>query len=433
MNPITLFDQDNVTVFLHDLYFDKEIDGVRASIEIRNRKGIGAHVVLMDLWDGQHYYDDYHSTLCSAPQRGTAREDFLHLNSEYGEENDILKFHNGYLPEFSFRLALYTHRKGTDTLKFCSKGSRIVVSKFSMDGVKVMPMETYRIESDGETLFASAKYYIPFEIPKADSEKAQQIQAFESELSNRIDSMEVAPWDVLVAKYGELGKQRFYDIENMCIYNLGTATFSRCCPTDIAFEEMSAKEIDRFQNYFGAISDQNCLYAYSSTPRKGLEEKCNSKQLFAEWSHISIDMDLPNSPHRYWASMRRQYERVSVQKVLKQPELAHFGIRVIIHLSRRTLPAGIMKPLLDGIVCAFHGRNSIDNILNIITQDAFDKMVVDAENSIALLGERNYLQPYRDGVKWNPADERLKFAWVSVVVEDCEPYFEGKLFAWDSE
>ena len=60
-------------------------------------------------------------------------------------------------------------------------------------------------------------------------------------------------------------------------------------------------------------------------------------------------------------------------------------------------------------------------------------MVVDAENSIALLGKRNYLQPYRDGFKWNPADERLKFAWVSVVVEDCEPYFEGKLFAWDSE
>ena len=63
MNPITLFDQDNVTVFLHDLYFDKEIDGVRASIEIQNRKGIGAHAVLMDLWDGQHYYDDYYYKL----------------------------------------------------------------------------------------------------------------------------------------------------------------------------------------------------------------------------------------------------------------------------------------------------------------------------------------------------------------------------------
>lgn len=38
MSPIVLFDQDDVTVLLHALLFDKEIDGVRATVEIQNRQ-----------------------------------------------------------------------------------------------------------------------------------------------------------------------------------------------------------------------------------------------------------------------------------------------------------------------------------------------------------------------------------------------------------
>ena len=431
MTPIKLFDQDNVTVLLHDLHFDKEIDAVRASIEIQNRKGIGADIAITDLWDGEQFHHDFWSSLISAPRFSTQREEFLELNSTSCEDDHMLKFYNGYRSPFSFRLALFTRREGTDNLKFCSKGRKIVISKFSMDGVVVLPEETHRIGFDGETLIAAARYHIPFDIPKTDVEKAKQIQAFNDELTVMIDSLNVPAWKVLVAKYGEMGTPRFYDIENMCIYNMGASTFSRCSPTDIAFSELPATELNEIQKQLGATEDQKCFYMYTPVSREELEDMCNSRHLIAEWSHININIDLPNAPHRYWASIRQQYEHVSVHKMLDNPESDYFGMRVIAHLPRRLLPAGLMKPLLDGIVCAFHRRSGTNDVLHSITQNSFENMVGDAGNFISVLGRRDYVQPYRNGFKWNPADERLKFAWVSIVTEDCEPYFEGKIFAWD--
>lgn len=429
MSPIILFDQDNVTVLLYSLLFDEEIDGVRATVEIQNRNSFRVNVELVDLWDGERFYDDYCHTLCSVLPGETKRADFLELSSD---DENILEFYSGYLPAFSFRVALYTRKNDEDLLDCYSKGNKVVISKFSMNRVTVMPEDCFVVDSDSEMIAAASECYIPFEINKSDSQKAQMIQSFSDELTERISNLQiVASREVLLAKYGELGEPRFYDIENMCIYNLGTSTFSHCCPTDIAFSEMPMQEIEASQKKLGATEKQKCYYAYKLVLREELEYICNSKQLIAGWSHINIDTNLANTPRRYWESIRRQFERVYVHQALCNPIRDHFGLRVTVHLPKQLLPAGVIKPLLDGIVCAFHGRDGIDDILNTITQDAFDKMVVDAENSIALLGRRNYVQPYRDGFKWNPADERLKFAWMSVVTEECEPYFEGKLFAWD--
>ena len=434
MDPITLFDQDNVTVLLHDLCFDNEIDGVRASVEIQNRKGIEAKIVLVDLCDRECFYEDYVHPVCSAPRRSARREDLLVLNSTYDENDSLLKFHHGYRPAFSFRLELFTYRKGGDLLNNCSKGKRVVVSKFSMDGVTVMPDDCFKINSNSEMISAASECYIPFEINKSDPKKAQMIRSFNDELVGRINNFQILmSREVLFAKYGEIGKPRFYDIENMCIYNLGTSTFSNCCPTDIAFSEMSIQEIKEIQNKLGATEAQKCYYAYELVLREELERLCNSKQLIAGWSHIDLDTNLANTPRRYWESIRRQFDRVYVHQSLSNPIRDHFGLQVTIHTPRQLLPASVMKPLLDGVVCAFHGRDGIDDVLQTLTQDSFDGMVNDAEKSIAVLGNRNYVQPYRNGCKWNPADERLKFAWVSVITEECDPYFEGKLFLWDKE
>jgi len=432
MESIKLFDQDGVTVLLCDLYFDKEINGVRATVEIQNRNVICVNVALVDLWDGERFHDDYCRTLCPVLPGQMKKADFLEINSIF-EDNSILKFYNGYLPAFSFRVALYAHEKYEDSPECFSKGNKVVISKFTMSGVTVMPAESFKIESDSKMILASAKYYIPFELPKADAVKAQQIQVFEDDLTARIRSMEVTPQEVLVAKYGEIGKPRFYDIENMCIYNLGTSAFSRCCANDIAFMELSTEEIDRFQNAYGKDDAQRYFYSFSSVSKKDLESICNSKRLIGSWDHIEIDTTLPNTPYRFWESLRRQYDSISIYQPLDQPETACFGIRVTLHQPTKAFPAGVMKPLLDGIVCAFHERNGIDNILHTITHDSFNRHVVDAENNISILGKKDYVKPYRvNSIKWNPADERLKFAWVSVVTEDCTPYIEGKLFSWVS-
>jgi len=294
-----------------------------------------------------------------------------------------------------------------------------------------MPAENYTIDFDGATLFACAKHYIPFEVNKADPGKAQQIRAFKNELAERIRALEIAPQDVLVAQYGETGTPRFYDTENMCIYNLGTSVFSAGCSTDIAFAALSPDKIDKFQRRFGAKPDQGCFYAYSMVAKEELEKECNSRRLIADWDHIGIDTKRPNTPQRYWESIRSQYKDVCVHQALKHPEADCFGIKVTLHLPKKILPASVMKPLLDGIVCAFHQREGIDDVLRTVAGDRYEEMVVDAENNIGVLGKMDYVKPYRGkSLKWNPADERLKFAWVSTVNEDVAPYFEGSLFVW---
>ena len=101
-----------------------------------------------------------------------------------------------------------------------------------------------------------------------------------------------------------------------------------------------------------------------------------------------------------------------------------FGIKVELHVPQKVLPASVMKALIDGIVCAFHKEESIDDI--------FDKTDIGSyaltDDTMNLFGKRKYVLPYMDNIKWNPADERLVFAWVSVIREDVEPYISGKIF-----
>ena len=429
----TLYDKDNVTVLLHDFFFDQSIDSVYAVIEVQNYKCFPISVAICDLWNGEQFlFDDFaHEFISNVPPNTTVKKTIIEL-SDLDEDGKILKFQQGYSSAFSFRIALYSHHPDNSyETTLLSKGCQITITKFSMQGVSVDTVDAFNIEYDGITLWAAAKYCIPFQINHSNTEKNKQIKSFKNKLENRIRAMELDPEDILVAQYGELGKPRFFDIENMCIYNLGTSVFSECCPTDIAFMELTKQEIETHRSTFFNPSDWKYFYAYAPFQRNALALFCDLKPLIAKWEGIIIDRHIPNSPFKYWKSIRSQINKVTVYEKLKSANESPYGLKITLHLPKKVLPASIMKPLLDGVVCAFHKHCDPVPLHQILNED-FNTLVAGIETDFSLFGVQNYLQAYRNKttIKWNPADERLKFAWVSIIEEDYIPFFDGEIYQW---
>ena len=346
------------------------------------------------------------------------------------EEESVLRFHNNEIKTISGRICV--RQSGCYDYSTYGKGNKIQVQALSLESVEILPKEAFEIGFDGEILFASTDHYIPFEIPKCETEKTYQIKTFKRELIKKIDLLYRPQFArILMAQYGEIGKSRFFDIENMCIYNLGTSVFSTSCSTDIVFSELKKDEITLLNERFDFSFDGKYFYAYSWLSHNQLTTICHSRPLIAKWNKIPIKAGIPNTPYRYWLSIREQYKKVDVCRMLEYPSTSDFGIKITLHLPKKVLPAGIMKPILDGVVCAFHKRGNIDNVLHSLVNEKFIDVITEAEKRLSLFGERNYVDTYRENsIKWNPEDERLKFAWISIVEEECVTYFDGEIYEW---
>lgn len=423
-----LFNQNNVSIELQDLYFDNRIEGAVAKIQITNNSNNFIDVVLCDIWYDDEWFEEWSEEHNIAPKTTTNKTKF-YLASDTDDER-ILKFHNGEIGTFT--CCICVRESGNYSCSAYGRGTKIQVKSLSLAGIEVLPTEHFEISLDGEVLFASTNHYIPFEIPRSETEKTYQIKTFKQELIKKIDLLSAPRFGrILMAQYGEIGESRFFDIENMCIYNLGTSVFSASCPTDIVFSELKKDDITLLSERFDLAFDGKYYYAYSWLLPDQLATICHSKPLVAKWNNISIKAGIPNTPYRYWLSIREQYKKIDVCSMLEHPSTSDFGIKITLHLPKKVLPTGVMKPILDGVVCAFHKSGNIDNILHSLTNSNFIDIITEAEKHLSLFGERNYVDTYRENsIKWNPADERLKFAWISVVEEECIPYFDGEIYVW---
>ncbi|MBP3313684.1 MAG: hypothetical protein J6K84_03390 [Oscillospiraceae bacterium] len=423
-----LFDQNNVLIELLDLFFDENIEGAVTKIKIVNDSEYSIDIDLCDIWDDNQWLDFWFMVKDIPPHSSTIKT-LYHLASD-DESKSILKFLRGEIETFCCHIGV--RKSQCYNYSTYGKGGKIQVSALSLSNVKIFPKEEFEIECDEETLFAPTDHYIPFEISKTETEKAYQIRTFKQELIKKLELLPSPQFGrVLMAQYGEIGKSRFFDIENMCIYNLGISVFSKSCPSDIVFSELTKEEIASLNERFDISSNRKYYYSYSWILPDHLDNICRSKTLIARWNSIAIKTDLPNTPHRYWLSIREQYKDVNVCGALAQPSTDNFGIKIVLHLPKKALPAGIMKAVLDGVVCAFHHRQDDNKFLLQLTNEKFEDVIQNAEKFISLFGERDYVNTYRENsIKWNPADERLKFAWISVIEENCTPYFDGEVYQW---
>lgn len=431
--PVTIFDRFGIIASFNDLFFDTTMDAAIATINVVNDTNNTIVLELCDIYrDGELIH--YTNNLCEPiSPHSTLSKRLLSLAGET-EEETVLKFYEGEIREFSFRLCAYIYDKKSDfqyPFYYLGKGDRIVLSGISLDKLKVLPADCFEIQNEGNYIVATTDHYIPFELPKSDMVKADLIKRFKSELIDQLATLETITFrHILFAQFGMTEPCQIGDIENHLIYNIGPSVFTNIAKTSIAFAEVDSTTI-KTAHYFDSFNPlRKYNYKYEMVLPEELQKMTESKRVLAYWNAIPINLNIKHSAERYWNSIRDNAEKISVLGQLKNEDTDSFGIYVELHLPQKISPANVIKSLLDGIICAFHKQLDMDDLMTEITGNDYEKKIPLAENRIGLLGKYSYVIKRGNSTQWSPADDRLKFCWLAIIQEETAPYFSGKILEW---
>lgn len=262
-------------------------------------------------------------------------------------------------------------------------------------------------------------------------------------IKEKLDKLRAVKGEILIATYGG-ERPKGSDIENLLFYNIGTGAFSK------VFQ--SSKEMKQVAFKMDSTSQENQSshkYKYEVVCSKNVEkDNLCGKTLIAKWNGITIGRTLPQKPDEYYAALRS----VTVRKTNDSRDKPHenevirygseqcetfFGIKIelIVPDSKKSIhPVSVMKHLLDGVICAFHGEDEDGNTWKSLEKrfekDAYEKLWANKSDSWNLLGKQKYLS----SKGWNPADEadRLQFGWIVVEQGKDNKYkMSGEIYKWD--
>lgn len=245
---------------------------------------------------------------------------------------------------------------------------------------------------------------------------------------------------VLLASYGGKAPDKNYDLENKLLYNIGTGAFSsifKNFPKQIVFKTNDGPVDEK--------SPYRYLYKYEVVPSK-VVEALGRKTLIAKWN-VTIGSTLPKQAEEYYLALRTAIRNSRVESQnkdepdenevmlcgLERCDETAFGIKITLTVpesNKTTHPVSVMKHLLDGVICAFHGEKGETAQM---LQEKFEGEKVTCQTDWHILGDQDYLRKYGNGFKWYPADEadRLQFGWIVVEQGKDNKYkMSGKIYKW---
>jgi hypothetical protein len=125
----------------------------------------------------------------------------------------------------------------------------------------------------------------------------------------------------------------------------------------------------------------------------------------AEFSFDLVSLSTSTKPHEIW------WRATSARPVSAAPIKGRFALHIELGTPTPLQNvANIIKPLLDGVVCAMHAESQVDAeaVERLSRASMWDATEISNRLSAppnAILGSRRLLQCYRDFVKWDPADD----------------------------
>lgn len=261
--------------------------------------------------------------------------------------------------------------------------------------------ELYRIYATEKNVIAFSRRRIPFQIELAPADCQAQLMDFREKLVAAVKRLSVEKDEVLAASY-HVDPPGFFDLENVLFYNFGASIFRPLAGGGVIFADFPAKEAFGLRRQYHLPEDFCHLYCYRSLrpePRAG----ARGGVTLARWEELPIFPAQGTIPVlRYWRWVKENLPRLylaegsweadtAVSLELRAPETAYVNA------------AEQVKPMLDGIICAFHGAlPEMDTASFSRRLDCPEEWL---ENSgTALLGKRVYLRPWAKSFQWNPAD-----------------------------
>lgn len=304
-----------------------------------------------------------------------------------------------------FFAPLRTSLKIADACGFCSIHNII----FTDDSL---------VLSSNSEVLACTNIKIPFE-PTAEQ------AAFRDLLRTKLKELQPADKQILRGKYGCPSSQTA-DVENALFYNIGTAAFRSIAgkKTPVYFERLQPNDLPAFDEvafrYF---------YHYVLLPG-GKQTYWWEHDLICKWNGIPLAKVCASSkPADYFLAMKQHPDAVTCFADAGNDCKLGLKIRLFIPKTAEfTNIISIMKPMIDGVICAFHApkdlaAEEVSRRLH-ISRDIF----LSSENTC--LGEHCYIRPYANSVKWDPQDDRLDYVFIEPVTTDEEAFsFSGQIFA----
>lgn len=288
----------------------------------------------------------------------------------------------------------------------------------------------YTLIQTEKTVFVESDFYIPFEPKKASLMNRDKIISLRDDLRKNIKRLEVNDGEILFASYSENDKSRFYDVENMLFYNIGVSAFKECCKKQVAF--MGDIEHTCSEDKKHSDIEERYFYSYQVLSTEDIDSMLHKREVVACWKNFPIDVYIPQFPARYYAAVRKKAADVKIRKVLENK--CPYGISLDVTLPSKSTAMSIMKPLLDGVICAFHGETEgVEDTLRKLFDDT-SCLLNACTCKLNVLGNRTYVSQYRGegSFKWNPEDERLQFARITLR-QGANAMLSGKIYEWGKE
>lgn len=248
-------------------------------------------------------------------------------------------------------------------------------------------------------------------------------------IKEKLDKLRAVKGEILIATYGG-ERPKGSDIENLLFYNIGTGAFSK------VFQSSKKKQVAFWVEDNNDGQHIKYRYEINNIP-KNIADKLENP--LAKWENITIGNGntLPEKPDEYFTALRTNINNNEITINSKEQCKTSFGIKITLTVpasNTTTHPVSVMKHLLDGVICAFHGekdgtdkrvREKFKN--NGLNDEMIDEFF-NSESKMNLFGNHVYLTRSN---RWNPEDDRLKFGWIIVKCEGEEYKMSGEIYNWD--
>lgn len=254
------------------------------------------------------------------------------------------------------------------------------------------------------------------------------MKSYVDALRRAIGGLVVESGDVLRGTLAS-SRNRTTDAENALFYNVGPRSFSAATRGGIQMERVfrDAHEID-------ADAPHRVLLRYELTTPNTMPSYWALKERLAAWERVPLPAMYTAKPAAVWAALCAA--EVSVQR-LDHGRPRPFGLTLTIRDRDQRRPAAtIIKPIVDGVVSAFHFHDNI----GALTPVNLGRLAEDCGRSTAwvagrlhaqeraLLGGRELIRQRTVGPQWNPADEYC--VWLEVLIDrdaDGSPTMSGAI------
>ncbi len=303
--------------------------------------------------------------------------------------------------------------------------------------------EQYLIAYTGDSVLALSKERIPYNV------KDPWINTFRKNLSEQLKKLCSDEGQMLKAYYcqtEDYGKKAWYkktfDLDNILFYNLKKpSAFSGIADKHIYAKCSKENDIDNTIKTILNLPEEEiknfpCRYVYRVEPSSKPEQSWPVPAV--RWEKISIDKNpgADRKPFDYWKILKTNEKEIN--KCKDSPECidGDFGVKITLCVpkGKKLNLAAAVKPMLDGVICAFHGLKgkAYSDDMHL----AFKRLDVEIgsnDKKMNILGCRKFIYTFgKKGVKWNPADDRCKAFEIEAIQSKGTKFsFSGGIYPLD--